>query len=58
MKKIIASILCVCVIISSLAVAAFGYSSRVEGKISDYPVVFVPGYSSTALYVGESFETG
>ncbi len=57
-KKLIASLLCICLLISSFAFAAFGYSNRVEGKMSDYPVVFVPGYSSTALYVGDSFETG
>ncbi len=58
MKKIIASILCICLIVSSLAVVSFAYGNKVEGEISDYPVVFVPGYSSTALYVGESFENG
>ncbi len=58
MKKLIASVLCLCLLVSSCAVAAFGYGEKVEGEISDYPVVFVPGYSSTALYVGDSFETG
>ena len=26
--------------------------------ISDYPVIIVPGYSATTLYIGDSFETG
>ncbi len=33
-------------------------SAEVQGDITDYPVVIVPGYSSTNLYYGDSLETG
>lgn len=56
MKKLLCIVLSVVLAVSSCFFAsAIG---EVEGKVSDYPVIIVPGYSSTNLYYGESLETG
>lgn len=57
MKKIISALLCVVIIFTT---CAFGVSAYVKegSEISDYPVVIVPGYSGSTLYIGDSFETG
>lgn len=57
MKKILCVLLSAAMIFASCAVAVSA-SGEVEGKISDYPVIIVPGYSSTNLYYGDSLETG
>ena len=57
MKKFLSIILSLAMIISSCAIIASA-SDEVKGDISDYPVIIVPGYSSTNLYYGESLETG
>ena len=57
MKKLISVILCVAIIVATCAFAASAYIKD-ESEISDYPVVIVPGYSSSTLYIGDSFETG
>ncbi|MBR6532116.1 MAG: hypothetical protein IKT61_06405 [Clostridia bacterium] len=57
MKKILCIILSVIMLMlscSSFASAA----GEVNGDISEYPVIIVPGYSSTNLYYGDSLETG
>ncbi len=57
MKKIISVLLCVAMLVATCAIGATAYIK--EGSdISDYPLVIVPGYSATTLYVGDSFETG
>ncbi len=56
MKKLLCIVLSVVLAVSSCFFAtAMG---EVEGNVSDYPVIIVPGYSSTNLYYGESLETG
>ena len=57
MKKLISVLLCIVMI---FATCAFGASAQIsqESNISDYPVIIVPGYSSSTLYIGDSFETG
>ena len=57
MKKFLCVVLSLAMIISSCAVMASA-SGEVKGEISDYPVIIVPGYSSTNLYYGDSLETG
>lgn len=57
MKKLISVLLCVAMIIATCAFGAAAYIKDDSG-ISDYPVVIVPGYSATTLYVGETYETG
>ena len=57
MKKILCVILSAVLVFASCAVAVSA-SSDVKGDITDYPVIIVPGYSSTNLYYGESLETG
>jgi len=57
-KKIIAILLSLAMIIS---VCAFGTSASglLDKKdITEYPVIIVPGYTSSALYLGDSPETG
>lgn len=58
MKRIIAVLLSLAMIMS---VCAFGTSASglLDKKdITEYPVIIVPGYSSSALYMGDSPETG
>lgn len=57
MKKFMCLVLCVVMAISGCLfnAAALG---EVKGDITDYPVIIVPGYSSTDLYYGDSLETG
>ena len=57
MKKIISVILCIAMLV---AICASGASAFVkEGSdISDYPVIIVPGYSSSTLYIGDDFQSG
>lgn len=57
MKKLLCIILSVVMVISSTCFLATA-AGEVEGEISDYPVIIVPGYSSTNLYYGDSLETG
>ena len=57
MKKLLALLLSVALLVSTcgfFATAAY----EVDGDISDYPVIIVPGYSSSNLYYGDSLETG
>lgn len=57
MKKLLCVILSVIMLVlscSSFATAA----GEVKGDITEYPVIIVPGYSSTNLYYGDSLETG
>lgn len=56
MKKLLCIVLSVVLAVSSCYFASA--MGEVEGKVSDYPVIIVPGYSSTNLYYGESLETG
>ncbi|MEE0980674.1 MAG: hypothetical protein U0K91_03225, partial [Acutalibacteraceae bacterium] len=56
MKKLLCIVLSVVLAVSSCFFASA--MGEVEGKVSDYPVIIVPGYSSTNLYYGESLETG
>ena len=57
MKKLISVLLCFAMIFATCAIGATAQISE-ESKISDYPVIIVPGYSATTLYIGDSFETG
>ena len=57
MKKLISVLLCVAMLFAICASGATAHITE-ESEISDYPVVIVPGYSATTLYVGDSFETG
>ncbi len=57
MKKIISVILCVAMLVATCAFGAAAYVKE-GSEISDYPLVIVPGYSATTLYIGDSFETG
>ena len=57
MKKIISILLCAVLVFSTCAFAVSA-SSNVKGDITEYPVIIVPGYSSTNLYYGDSLETG
>lgn len=56
MKKLLCIVLSVVLAVSSCFFASA--MGEVEGEVSDYPVIIVPGYSSTNLYYGESLETG
>ena len=57
MKKIISVILCIAMLIATCAFAAAAYVKE-GSEISDYPVVIVPGYSSSTFYIGDDFESG
>lgn len=57
MKKFTAILLCVCLLIAPCLFTASA-NAEVTGKLTDYPVIIVPGYSSSALYYGDSIETG
>ena len=57
MKKLLCLILCVVITVSSCLFSATALG-EVQGDITDYPVIIVPGYSSTDLYYGDSLETG
>jgi hypothetical protein len=57
MKKLISVLLCIAMIFATCAIGASAHITQ-ESEISDYPVVIVPGYSATTLYIGDSFETG
>lgn len=57
MKKTLCIILSLIIAASSCAIFATA-SGEVKGDISEYPVIIVPGYSSTNLYYGDSLETG
>lgn len=57
MKKIISILLSAVLVFSTCAIAVSA-SSDVKGDITEYPVIIVPGYSSTNLYYGDSLETG
>lgn len=57
MKKIIAVILCITMLIATCALGAAA-NTKEETNISDYPVIIVPGYSASTLYVGDDFESG
>ena len=56
MKKLLCIIMSA-VMLLSLSCTAFA-AGEVKGDISEYPVVIVPGYSSSNLYYGDSLETG
>lgn len=57
MKKTLCIILSLIIAVSSCAVIASA-SGEVKGEITEYPLIIVPGYSSTNLYYGDSLETG
>lgn len=57
MKKLTAILLCLCLIAAPCLFSASA-NAEVTGKLTDYPVIIVPGYSSSALYYGDSIETG
>ncbi len=57
MKKILCVILTVIMLILPCTTFASA-AGEVTGDISEYPVIIVPGYSSTNLYYGDSLETG
>ncbi len=57
MKKLLCVILSIVMLISSCSILA-NAAGEVKGDISEYPVIIVPGYSSTNLYYGDSLETG
>lgn len=57
MKKIMCIVLCVVMAISGCLFNAVALG-EVKGDVTDYPVIIVPGYSSTDLYYGDSLETG
>lgn len=56
-KKLLCIIMSVVMLVMSLTCFASA-AGEVKGDISDYPVIIVPGYSSTDLYYGDSLETG
>ena len=56
MKKLLCIIMSA-VMLLSLSCTAFA-AGEVKGDISEYPVIIVPGYSSSNLYYGDSLETG
>ena len=56
MKKLLGIIMSA-VMLLSLSCTAFA-AGEVKGDISEYPVIIVPGYSSSNLYYGDSLETG
>ena len=51
MKKVLIVILCIATVFSSCAIAA-----QATEKYSDYPVILVPGYSSSYFYNGDTGE--
>ncbi len=57
MKKLLCIILSLVMIISSCSLVASA-AGEVTAEPSEYPVIIVPGYSSTNLYYGDSLETG
>ena len=57
MKKLLCVILSLVMIVSSCSLVASA-AGEVTAEPSEYPVVIVPGYSSTNLYYGDSLETG
>ncbi|MEE1065934.1 MAG: alpha/beta fold hydrolase [Acutalibacteraceae bacterium] len=57
MKKLLCVLLSLVVVVSSCSLFATA-AGEVKGDISEYPVIIVPGYSSTNLYYGDSLETG
>lgn len=57
MKKLLSVFLAMVMLVLSCTCFASA-AGEVEGDISDYPVIIVPGYSSTNLYYGDSLETG
>ncbi|MBQ8015402.1 MAG: hypothetical protein IJ264_04365 [Clostridia bacterium] len=57
MKKALCILLSLVMVFTSCAVIASA-AAEVKGDITDYPVIIVPGYSSTNLYYGDSLETG
>lgn len=57
MKKVIAVVLCVALVLCSTLFVRAEPVDNLKGEISDYPVVVVPGFASSALYevsTGES----
>lgn len=57
MKKFLCAFLSLVLVFTSCGVIASA-AGEVKGEITDYPVIIVPGYSSTNLYYGDSLETG
>ena len=57
MKKFLCAFLSLVMVFTSCGVIASA-AGEVQGDITDYPVIIVPGYSSTNLYYGDSLETG
>ena len=58
MKKIISLILCISLLVGTFAFTASAESELpIKGKITDYPVIIVPGYSAAWLMLGDDPET-
>ena len=59
MKKIISFALAVLLVVTGTvgAFALIQFPVDIKGEISDYPVVFVPGYGGAWLMLGDDPET-
>ena len=63
MRKLVSIILCISVIISLPCICAYSAVSDnpeidIDGDITEYPIVMLPGYSGCRLYYGDDPETG
>ena len=63
MRKLVSIILCVSMIISLPCICAYSAVSDnpeidIDGDITEYPIVMLPGYSGCRLYYGDDPETG
>lgn len=57
-KKFLSILLSLAIITASCAVAASASGELDKEDISEYPLIIVPGYTSSSLYYGDSPETG
>jgi pimeloyl-ACP methyl ester carboxylesterase len=62
-KKLLCLFLCTALIVclpglTGLAAVSDNPEIEIEGEITDYPIVMLPGYSGCRLYYGDSPETG
>ncbi|MBR0112220.1 MAG: hypothetical protein IJM02_00570 [Clostridia bacterium] len=63
MKKLICLLLSAALVISATCICSFAAVAEnpeieIEGEITDYPIVMLPGYSGCRLYYGDDPETG
>lgn len=58
MKKFLSILLSLAMIMSTCAFGTSASGLLDKKDITEYPVIIVPGYSSSALYLGDSPETG